>query len=42
MAKQYDFETVFNLLNEMEDCLNKVRQLNDELEASQAPIAKAA
>jgi len=42
MAKQYDFETVFKLLDQMEACLNKVRQLNEELEAGQAPIAKAA
>jgi hypothetical protein len=42
MAKQYDFETVFKLLDQMEACLNKVRQLNEEFDASQAPIAKAA
>ncbi|WP_325940934.1 hypothetical protein [Leclercia adecarboxylata] len=42
MAKQYDFKTVFKLLDEMEACLNKVRQLNAELDASQASVAKAA
>ncbi|MFB6328739.1 hypothetical protein ACE8EZ_21990 [Pantoea deleyi] len=42
MAKHYDFETVFKLLDEMEACLNKVRQLNAELDSCHAPIAKAA
>lgn len=31
MVKQYDFDTVFKLLDEMESCVEKVRQLNQSL-----------
>lgn len=42
MENRYDFETVFRLLDEMEACLNEVRQLNAKLDESLRAIPKAA
>ncbi|MGS3503235.1 hypothetical protein [Citrobacter koseri] len=42
MENRYDFETVFSLLDQMEECLNKVRQLNAALDESLHDIPKAA
>ncbi|MEQ4511740.1 MAG: hypothetical protein ABN480_14200 [Dickeya sp.] len=42
MADKYDFDTVFKLLDEMESCVNKVRQLNQQLDESLPAIPQAA
>jgi len=42
MENRYDFETVFAMLDEMEACLNKVRQLNSQLDESLRNLPKAA
>ncbi|OKO99489.1 hypothetical protein [Xenorhabdus eapokensis] len=33
MTKLYDYETVFNLLDEMEMCIARVRKLHSKLDA---------
>ncbi|EOT7376123.1 hypothetical protein [Enterobacter cloacae] len=42
MENRYDFETVFKLLDQMEACLDEVRQLNALLDESLRTIPQAA
>lgn len=42
MTTKYDFDTVFQLLDQMEDCLNRVRDLNNKLNEAEDGIKKAA
>ncbi|WP_269749506.1 hypothetical protein [Xenorhabdus lircayensis] len=42
MKKQYDFETIFKLLNEMEACVSRVKELHTKLDADLFQVKKAA
>lgn len=42
MANQYDFDKVFQVLDQMEACLDRVRNLNNQLDEEVAGIKKAA
>lgn len=42
MENRYDFNTVFKLLDQMEACLDEVRQLNTKLDESLRAIPQAA
>ncbi|REF28583.1 hypothetical protein BDD26_3518 [Xenorhabdus cabanillasii] len=42
MTQQYDFEKIFELLDKMELCVNKVRHLNHQLNKGLNTIPKAA
>lgn len=42
MANQYDFEKVFQVLDQMEACLDRVRNLNKMLDEEVGGIKKAA
>lgn len=42
MVEQYDFATVFKLLDEMESCVDKVRLLNDSLDQNPVKTKLAA
>ncbi|WP_276642954.1 hypothetical protein [Siccibacter turicensis] len=42
MAGKYDFDKVFQLLDQMESCLDRVRTLNDKLDESVKAIPQAA
>jgi hypothetical protein len=42
MTEQYDFKTIFQLLDQMESCVNRVRELNKNLDGSLNAIPKAA
>ncbi|WP_313396653.1 hypothetical protein [Atlantibacter hermannii] len=42
MAEKFDFDTVFKLLDQMEACLDKVRELNKAIDQSVESIPKAA
>ena len=42
MTQQYDFNEVFNLLDKMESCVNKVKELNNQLDKNFDEILKAA
>ncbi|HGN3425920.1 hypothetical protein [Proteus mirabilis] len=34
MSKQYDFKKVFELLNQMEECVKTVTQLNEQIQCN--------
>ncbi|MDA5483093.1 hypothetical protein PGS49_20965 [Yersinia intermedia] len=42
MANQYDFDKVFQVLDQMETCLDRVRNLNNKLDEEVGVIKKAA
>ncbi|MDC9591709.1 hypothetical protein PSI23_21105 [Xenorhabdus sp. XENO-10] len=42
MTQQYDFKRIFELLDKMESCVNKVKYLNSQLDKSLDSISKAA
>lgn len=42
MANKYDFDKVFQVLDQMEACLDRVRNLNSKLDEEVGGIKKAA
>lgn len=42
MANQYDFDKVFQVLDQMEACLDRVRNLNNKLDEEVGSIKQAA
>lgn len=42
MAEQHDFDKVFQLLDQMEACVDRVRNLNHKLDETLAGIPQAA